>query len=67
MFCLYIYVRVSDPGITDNCELPCRCWELNPGPLKEQPVLSIAEPSLQPPNDYFLTELSGWPHTPSCM
>jgi hypothetical protein len=25
-----------------------RCWELNLGPLEEQPVLLSAEPSLQP-------------------
>jgi hypothetical protein len=31
-----------------SCELPCGCWELNPGLLKVQPVLSAAEPDLQP-------------------
>jgi len=30
--------RASDP-ITDGCELPCGCWELNSGPLEEQTVL----------------------------
>ncbi|EDL33388.1 mCG1045525, partial [Mus musculus] len=39
--------RVSDP-ITDGCELPCGCWELNSGPLEEQSVLLTAEPFLQP-------------------
>lgn len=34
--------------VTQGCELPCRCWELDPGPLEEQPVLLSAEPSLQP-------------------
>lgn len=34
-------------GITDGRELPCECWEWNPGPLKEQPELCTAEPSLQ--------------------
>ncbi|XP_076403139.1 uncharacterized protein LOC143267692 [Peromyscus maniculatus bairdii] len=34
--------------ITDGCEPPCGSWELNSGPLEEQPVLSTAEPSLQP-------------------
>ena len=34
--------------ITDGCESPCGCWDLNPGPLEEQPVLLTAEPSLQP-------------------
>jgi hypothetical protein len=40
--------RALDP-ITDGCELPCGCWDLNSGPLKEQSVLLTAEPSLQPP------------------
>jgi hypothetical protein len=40
--------RASDP-ITDGCEPPCGCWELNSGPLEEQSVLWTAEPSLQPP------------------
>jgi hypothetical protein len=35
-----------DP-ITDGCESPCGCWELNSGPLEEQSVLLTAEPSLQ--------------------
>jgi hypothetical protein len=39
--------------ITDGCEPPCRCWELNLGPLEEQSVLLIAEKSLQPPTDFF--------------
>jgi hypothetical protein len=30
--------RASDP-ITDGCELPCGCWELNSGPLEEHTVL----------------------------
>ena len=37
--------RVSDP-ITDGCEPPCNCWELNSGPLEEQVVLLTTEPSL---------------------
>jgi hypothetical protein len=31
-----VYVRVSDLGVTDRCELPCECWNLNLGPLEEQ-------------------------------
>ena len=34
--------------ITDGCELPCGCQELNSGPLEEQAMLLTAEPSLQP-------------------
>jgi hypothetical protein len=37
-----------EEGLTDGCESPCGCWELNSGPLKEQSVLLTAEPSLQP-------------------
>jgi hypothetical protein len=39
--------RASDP-VTDGCEPPCGCWELNSGSLEEQSVLLTAEPSLQP-------------------
>jgi hypothetical protein len=31
----------------DGCAPQCGCWELNSGPLEEQPVLLTAEPSLQ--------------------
>ena len=34
-------------GVVESCELPCGCWELNLGPLKDQPVLLTPEPSLQ--------------------
>ena len=37
--------RASDP-ITDGCEPPCGCWELNSGPLEEQSVLLTTELSL---------------------
>jgi hypothetical protein len=37
-------VRAQETGVIDSCELPCGCWELNPGPLKEQPVLVSTEP-----------------------
>ena len=38
--------------ITDGCEPPSDCWELNSEYLEEQPVLLNAEPSLQPLNVY---------------
>lgn len=28
---------IASPGVSDSCELLCGCWELNPGPLVEQP------------------------------
>jgi hypothetical protein len=31
--------------VTDSFELPCGYWELNLGPLKEQPVLLTTKPS----------------------
>jgi hypothetical protein len=39
-------VRSPETGVTDGCEPPCECWELNPGPLKEKQILSTTEPSL---------------------
>jgi len=33
--------------ITDGCEPPHGCWDLNSGPLEEQTVLLTAEPPLQ--------------------
>ena len=39
--------------ITDGCEPPCGCWELNSGPLEEHSVLLTTEPSLQPPQNIF--------------
>ena len=30
-----------------SCEMPCGCWESNPGPLDEQAVLFIYESSLR--------------------
>ena len=46
---MYGCVKVSSgTGVTDHCELPCRYWKLNLGPLKEQPVFLTTESSLQP-------------------
>jgi len=46
--CLCKGVRSPGTGVTDRCELPCGCWELNLGPLEEQLVFLTPEPSLQP-------------------
>jgi hypothetical protein len=40
--------------IIDDCEPPCGCWELNSGPLEEQPLLLTYKPSLQPLLSPFL-------------
>jgi E3 ubiquitin-protein ligase NEDD4 len=47
----------SSYPITDGCEPPCRCWELNSGPLEEQLVLLTADTSLQAP-DLILSRAS---------
>jgi hypothetical protein len=39
--------RASD-STTDGWEPSCGCWELNSGPLEEQPLLLTPEPSLHP-------------------
>jgi hypothetical protein len=49
--------KASDP-ITDNCESPCGCWELNWGPLEEQPVLLTTKTSLQPLLNIFKSKLA---------
>jgi hypothetical protein len=33
------YIGFPGTEITDSCELPCGCWELNPDLLEEQPAL----------------------------
>ena len=49
-FCLHVcpHARRAPDLIVDGCEPPCGCWELNSGPLEEQPVLLTTEPSPQP-------------------
>lgn len=39
--------QVPETRVTEGCELPCRCRELNPATLEEQLVLLSPEPSLQ--------------------
>ena len=53
----------SDP-ITDCCDPPCGCWELNSGPMWEQSVLLTSESSLQSPDFLIFPELPGstWAH-----
>ena len=58
VFCLHMCLcegaRSSWTRVTNSCELPYGCWELNLGPLEEQPVLFLIELSLQPPGTVFL-------------
>lgn len=46
-------VRSLGTRVTASCELLCTCWELNLGPLEEQPVFLTTKLSLQPPQNYF--------------
>ena len=41
---------IGSPGIVviGSGESPCGCWESNPRPLEEQPVLLTVEPSPAP-------------------
>ena len=59
--CMYIYTTymqclvrdpkedVGSPGTGVGCRISCGCWELNPAPLEEQPVLLTTKVSFQPP------------------
>jgi hypothetical protein len=49
----------SDP-ITNGCEPPCGCWELNSGPQEEQLVLLTTEPSLQPKVRFLMKMLESF-------
>jgi hypothetical protein len=46
--CLQTHQKRASDHITDGCESPWGCWELNSGPLEEQSVSLTAEPSVQP-------------------
>jgi hypothetical protein len=46
--CLQTYQKRTSDLITDRCEPPCGCWDLNSRPSEEQSVLLTAELSLQP-------------------
>jgi hypothetical protein len=60
---MHVYIqekgnRARRTIVKDSCEPPCVYWEFNPGPLEEQPVISITEPSLQlPQEDSFKREV----------
>lgn len=47
LFLFYVYVCLCDgtgpPGavVTDDCVLSCGCWELNPGSLQVQVLLTV--------------------------
>ena len=46
--CISAHQKMAlDPmgAVIDGCEWLCECWELNFGPLEEQPGLLFIEPS----------------------
>jgi hypothetical protein len=47
---------IASDLITDGCEPPFGCWELNSGPLGEQSLLLTAEPSPEPLIRIFIVE-----------
>jgi hypothetical protein len=55
----YESFRSPGTGVTGGCELPCECWEMNPGPLEEQPVLLVIESWLYPLGLIFIIMLAG--------
>lgn len=48
--------------VTDDCKLPCGCWELVFGPPQDQPVLLTSELSLQPPEKLSAMDIYIYPH-----
>jgi hypothetical protein len=46
--CFQTHQKRASDLIIDGCEPSCGCWDLNSGPLEEQSVLLLAEPSHQP-------------------
>lgn len=48
----------TGPGVPDGCEPLCGFQDSNLGPLKEQPGLLAAAPSLQPPNLFTVTVIA---------
>lgn len=41
--------------ITYSCELSCECWEMNIGPLEEEPMIYLNQGAMPlPPSPYLL-------------
>jgi hypothetical protein len=67
MYCcrLQTYQKRASDLITDGCEPPRGCWELNSGPLEEQSVLLTSEPSLQSLNVIVVKKYMSHPNRPN--
>jgi hypothetical protein len=48
-------IRAPGTGISDSCELPCACWELNLSPLEVQSVLLTLSHLSSPHHAVFIT------------
>ena len=51
--CLQTHQKRASDFVTDGCEPPCGCWDLNSGPWEEQLVLLTTEPPHQPESCLF--------------
>ena len=47
-FGFFVFLKRESDLVTDDCEPPFGCWDLNSGHLEEQSVLLNVESSLQP-------------------
>jgi hypothetical protein len=54
--------RASDP-ITDGCEPPCGCWELNSGPLEAQAVSALNLWAISPVPSSLILSHGPWDWT----
>lgn len=50
---------ISSPGtrVTNGCDLPCGCWDSNPGSLEKQPVLLTTGSFCQSSGALFLSSI----------
>jgi hypothetical protein len=57
---MHLCEGVGSPGngVTDSCELPCGCWEMNLSPMDEQLMLLTAGPSVSPTTLFLRQSLS---------
>lgn len=50
----YLHICMYTLCVPMDSEIPCGCWEPNSGPVQEQRVLYVFEPSLQHPVLYLV-------------
>ena len=43
---VHVDIKFAGTGVTDSCELPCRCWKSNPHHLEKQQVFLTSEVSV---------------------